>query len=75
MTTDESPARARAHDTVATSSMRARQWTIAANYREPADYDVPRLPNWTVYREDGALAFGVGGEVFLRADDPVNVRR
>jgi hypothetical protein len=56
--------------------MRARQWTIAANYRAPADYDIPRLPDWTVYRGDeGALAFGVGGEVFLRADDPVTVRR
>ncbi|WP_255151540.1 hypothetical protein [Halorarius halobius] len=57
-------------------AMRARTWTVAANYRDPADYDIPALPDWTVYRdEDGTLAFASEGEAFLTARDPVDVRR
>lgn len=57
-------------------AMRARRWCIAATFREPSDYDVPELPDWTVYRdEDGTLAFGEGGERFLSAGSPVRVRR
>ena len=57
-------------------AMRARRWCIAATFRDPADYDIPELPEWTVYRdEDGTLAFGEGGERFLSAGSPVRVRR
>jgi len=57
-------------------TMRARRWCIAATFHDPADYSIPELPDWTVYRdEDGTLAFGEGGERFLSAGSPVRVRR
>lgn len=57
-------------------AMRARRWCIAATFRDPVDYDVPELPDWTVYRdEDGTLAFGERGERFISAGSPVRVRR
>lgn len=65
-----------ATDPPAGGAMRVRRWCIAANYREPSDYDIPELPDWTVYRDaDGSLAFGEGGERFLSAGSPVRVRR
>lgn len=78
MATEESVdgGRAEGAPTATTASMRARRWVVAANYRDPTDYGIPPLPDWTVYRDDnGALALGVGGKIFLRADDPVDVRR
>ena len=57
-------------------TMRARRWCIAATFHDPADYGIPELPDWTVYRdEDGTLAFGERGERFLSAGNPVRVRR
>jgi hypothetical protein len=56
--------------------MRARRWCLAANYHEPSDYGLPKLPTWTVYRDaDGTLALGESGERFLAAGNPVRVRR
>lgn len=77
MTTDERAARSPASATPSSgSTMRARRWAIAAAFRTPADYDIPELPDWTVYRyADGSLALGSRGEVFIRAGDPVRVRR
>jgi len=60
------------------AAMRARTWTIAANYRDPADYDVPPLPDWTVIRsDDGGLVVADPDDetACIRADDPVTVRR
>lgn len=65
-------------DTDRPGEMRARTWTIAARFREPADYGIPSLPAWTVYREGGGgLAFGPadGEEVFIAAENPMRVRR
>lgn len=58
--------------------MRARTWTIAACYRTPADYDIPRLPEWDVSRpETGGVAFAAteDSDPFIRAASPVRVRR
>jgi hypothetical protein len=58
--------------------MRARFWTIAASFNDPADYGIPPLPEWTVYRESGggmALGAEESDGVFIAADDPVRVRR
>lgn len=59
-------------------TMRARAWTIAATFNEPADYGIPPLPEWTVYKETGGgMALGAAEHdgVFIAADDPVTVRR
>ncbi|WP_276259791.1 hypothetical protein [Haloglomus litoreum] len=59
-------------------AMRARTWSLAASFRDPADYGIPSLPEWTVYHGDGgAMALGPedGDGVFIAADDPVPVRR
>jgi hypothetical protein len=57
--------------------MRAREWTIAATYREPEQYGVPDLPVWRVHRDDcGGIAFADGdGEPFIAAANPIRVRR
>ncbi|MFB6117341.1 hypothetical protein [Halosegnis sp.] len=55
--------------------MRARRWAIAACYRRSEAYDVPTLPAWTVHREDGRLALGDEGRVFISAGNPVEVWR
>lgn len=59
--------------------MRARTWSVAANFRTPADYDIPPLPEWTVYRRGGTLALGAGSgdgnDVFIVAENPVDIRR
>lgn len=61
--------------------MRAREWAIAANFRTPADYDVPELPRWRTCRgQCGGLAFAAvdaeaGDDPFIAAENPVRVRR
>lgn len=58
--------------------MRARCWTIAHRYREPAAYGIPELPAWDVRTgPSGALAFAesADSEPFVRAERPVRVRR
>ena len=58
--------------------MRAREWTVAAAYGDPTEYDVPALPTWRVERgEDGRLAFVAADrdEPFIEAKRPVRVRR
>ncbi|WP_172863931.1 hypothetical protein [Halorubrum trapanicum] len=58
--------------------MRAREWTVAATYGDPADYDVPALPAWRVERgEAGGIAFAATDreESFISAERPVRVRR
>jgi hypothetical protein len=58
--------------------MRARTWTVAAGFHEPADYDIPSLPEWTVYKEAGggmALGAADGDGVFIAAEEPMDVRR
>lgn len=59
------------------SSMRARQWTIAARFRDPADYGIPPAPTFHAERDaDGAVAFyGDDGRLVMRAGDPMTVRR
>jgi hypothetical protein len=60
------------------SRMCARTWAIAHRFREPADYGVPELPDWTVRRTEGgglALARDAESEPFVSAADPVTVRR
>lgn len=55
--------------------MEARRWAVTANYRDPANYGVPELPDWTVRSEDGALAYAVDGEAFVRTAGRVCARR
>ncbi|RMB24085.1 hypothetical protein [Haloplanus aerogenes] len=58
--------------------MRARTWTVATSYCEPADDDIPELPIWAVTRPtNGGLAFAGsdGEEPFIRAERPMQVRR
>ena len=56
--------------------MRAREWAIASAYETPADHGIPEPPAWDVYcLEDGGLALGADGELFVTAADPVDVRR
>jgi hypothetical protein len=60
------------------ASMRARQWTLATQYGDLDDYDIPALPTWAVSRPaEGGVAFaGSEGEApFIRADRPMKVRR
>ena len=60
------------------ATMRARRWAIAYQYREPADYDIPVCPEWTVRRpERGGLSLAEDDEAapFISADHPVRVRR
>ncbi len=57
------------------SEMRARRWAIAAS-RNPAAYGIPELPVWTVCEYDGlALADSPESEPFIRAAEPMQVRR
>jgi hypothetical protein len=59
-------------------AMRTRTWSVAVNFHEPADYDIPPLPEWTVYKETGggmALGAEEGDGVFIAADEPMAVRR
>jgi hypothetical protein len=56
--------------------MRARTWTIASCYRDPADYGIPELPDWEVCRpECGGVAFADDDEWFIAAAEPTKVRR
>ena len=58
--------------------MRAREWTIAAAFGDPSEYDVPDLPSWRVERDDdGRVAFAATDrdEAFIAASRPVMVRR
>ena len=59
-------------------AMRARTWTIAVRSRDPADYGIPPVPEWAVFRmQNGGLALSVldEEEAYIAADDPVAVRR
>jgi hypothetical protein len=58
--------------------MLARTWVIAAQYNDPADYGIPKLPSWTVSRTDSrGIGFGVSADAdpFIRAEQPVKIRR
>jgi hypothetical protein len=58
--------------------MRARAWTIAAQFYDPADYGIPDLPEWVEGRDaEGRLVFADPdtGEAFIRAENPTKVRR
>jgi|AntRauMinimDraft_4_1070384.scaffolds.fasta_scaffold01502_5 hypothetical protein len=58
--------------------MRAREWTVAAAFGDPTEYDVPALPTWRVERgADGDIAFAAADrdEPFIAAERPVRVRR
>ena len=58
--------------------MRAREWTIAAQFYDPADYGIPDLPEWVAGRDaEGRLVFADPdtGEAFIRAENPTKVRR
>jgi hypothetical protein len=55
--------------------MRARRWVIAARFKQPADYGIPALPEWTPRCGDGRLAFAAAGSAFISAAEPVPVRR
>jgi hypothetical protein len=56
--------------------VRAREWAIAGASRDPADYDVPELPDWGVRRPAcGGIAFVADGEPFIVAEQPTTVRR
>lgn len=59
------------------SGMHARTWAIVYRYYDPADYDIPPLPNWTVGRTDrGGISFAErGSDSFISAEQPVRVRR
>jgi hypothetical protein len=79
-TDDSAPAAGTSHSSEepAGSRMHARTWVLAANYRDPADYDVPELPTWYVSRPDEggiALAADPSCEPFIAAADPMRVRR
>ena len=57
------------------AAMLARTWVIAANFRTPADYDIPAAPTFEAERgDDGELIlFGSEGRV-LTAEDSQRVR-
>jgi len=58
--------------------MQARTWAIAAQYNDPADYGIPTLPTWTVSwtdRRGFALAANGDADPFIRAEQPMKVRR
>lgn len=58
--------------------MRARTWVIATQYNDPSDYGIPELPTWTVSRTAGsgiALAVTADADPFIRAEQPMKVRR
>ncbi|MCY4729708.1 hypothetical protein KY092_03930 [Natronomonas gomsonensis] len=58
--------------------MLARTWVIAANYRSPADYDIPTAPMFRGERRaDGTLVlYGPDGdEKLLSASESATVRR
>jgi len=70
MTNEQSPTTA--------DPMLARRWAIAAQYREPADYDIPALPNWVTGRDSqDRLCFcdEDAQTPFIVAENPVTVRR
>jgi hypothetical protein len=60
------------------SRMRARTWVIAYCYADPAEYGIPKLPEWNVSRTDSSgLSFAEDdeSEPFISAEQPVRVRR
>jgi hypothetical protein len=59
-------------------TMRARTWTIAANFRTPADYDVPTAPSLPAKRRaDGTLVLVDPDDStpVMTVGEPVSVRR
>lgn len=68
----------KSHEDGGPVSMSARRWTIAARFEEPADYGIPTVPSLTVSRTDDGgieLATDADTEPFVRAEQPVDVRR
>lgn len=60
------------------SSMLARQWTIAARFHDPSDYDIPEAPVLpSVASEPGVLSLGDPNSraVVMIAGEPMRVRR
>ena len=60
------------------SRMRARTWVIAHHYHEQEEYGIPAIPDWTVVETDrNGVAFAENDETepFIRADEPMRVRR
>jgi hypothetical protein len=56
----------------------ARQWVIAANFREPADYDIPEAPAFRAVRQaDGTVALysNDSGKLLMTAKSSMKVRR
>jgi hypothetical protein len=58
-------------------SMLVRQWTIAARFYEPSDYDVPAPPTFRAERgDDGTVVlYDCDGREVLRASNARIVRR
>jgi hypothetical protein len=60
------------------SSMRAREWVLAARFDEPSDYGIPTAPVFpAVESESGALVLEdpETGAVAMIAGAPMRVRR
>lgn len=56
--------------------MLARRWTIAACFREPADYGIPTAPTFHTERYESEVVFrSEDGTPVLRAKNMVKVRR
>jgi hypothetical protein len=60
------------------SSMRAREWVLAARFHEPSDYDIPEAPVFPAAEsESGALVLSdpTTDAVAMVAGAPMQVRR
>lgn len=57
--------------------MRAREWAVAAAFREPSEYGIPDPPAVYACRTDcGGLSLSAGDEEpFIMAEQPVKIRR
>lgn len=56
--------------------MLARRWTIAACFRDRADYGIPAPPTYHAERkEDRALVLSEDGELVMRTRETLTVRR
>jgi len=60
------------------SAMLAREWTIAARFREPSDYDIPEAPVFPAVECDSGALLLTDPEtdaVAMVAGAPMRVRR